>query len=52
LNPQTQADLGDAMQSAQSIDDTDLRKQSEMQVYLMGAFVNALDDLVKALRVK
>jgi hypothetical protein len=52
LNPQTQADLGDAMQSAQSIDDTDLRKQSEMQVYLMGAFVNALDDLVKALQAK
>lgn len=40
------------MQSAQSIDDPDLRKQSEMQVYLMGAFVNALDDLVKALRDK
>lgn len=48
--PDVQSDLGDAMASASSIGDRDMREHAEMQVYLMSAFIRTLDKLTEAIR--
>lgn len=48
--PDVQSDLGDAMASASAIGDHDMREHAEMQVYLMSAFIGALNKLSEAIR--